>query len=485
MKCIRTLEQIRRRLAIVSCLALLLWTQPEPLNGQEQTVQRLQMGVAEVDITPRLGTPMAGYYSPRGADAVHDPLMAKSMVLDDGTTKLALVSLDIIKTTAKMVADARELIASRVGIPADAVLIAATHSHTGPVIISESKREDDFGGTSSQAQEFATKLPDWIAQSVEAAAESLEPIDLSLTTGRCEGVAFNRRFHLRDGTVRWNPGKLNPLIVRTAGPVDEDLPILLFTGAKGKRKAGLINYSIHLDTVGGTNISADIPGDLARLLKETVNPEFFSLYFTACCGDVNHIDVSRGGSQKGHTEAARIATILAASTLKSIELTKPVPSVRLAHRSRRVLLPTYHVTEQEIEAAKELLKRESESSKPEPTFREIVAAYRAIDIAEHQHRPWEVEVQVFSIGDQAAIVSLPGEIFVELGLTIRQGSPFPLTAIAELANGSIGYIPNRVAYPQGEYEVISARCAAGSGEMLVDAALEMLHELYRVEAEEQ
>ena len=76
-----------------------------------------------------------------------------------------------------------------------------------------------------------------------------------------------------------------------------------------------------------------------------------------------------------------------------------------------------------------------------------------------------------------AIVSLPGEIFVELGLAIKKASPFKHTFIAELANGSIGYIPNRAAYPEGKYEIVSARCAEGSGEMLVDAAVKLLKEL--------
>jgi neutral ceramidase len=83
-------------------------------------------------------------------------------------------------------------------------------------------------------------------------------------------------------------------------------------------------------------------------------------------------------------------------------------------------------------------------------------------------------VQVISLGDDLAWVSLPGEIFVELGLSIKQGSPFKQTMIAELANGSIGYVPNRVAYPQGNYEVVSARCAEGSGEKLVDEAIKQL-----------
>ena len=71
-------------------------------------------------------------------------------------------------------------------------------------------------------------------------------------------------------------------------------------------------------------------------------------------------------------------------------------------------------------------------------------------------------------------MSLPGEIFVELGLAIKKGSPFAHTLIAELANGSVGYIPDQDAYPQGNYEVVSSRCAAGSGELLVEAASRVL-----------
>ena len=467
---------------ICKTLLLSMVLMPFSVRAEEPPNAKLSIGFASVDITPRLGTPMAGYYSPRGAEGVHDPLLAKAMVLHDGETKLALVSLDLIKTTDQFVKQARELISTQTGIPPDHVMIGATHSHTGPIIISESAREDDFGGKSTQAQEYIERLPSWIAEAVKEADKQLRPIEVSMTTGRCEGVAFNRRFHLRNGTVGWNPGKLNPLIVRPAGPVDEDLPIMLFTGADGKREAAMVNYSIHLDTVGGTDFSADIPGHLSRMVADAVHPDFFTLYFTACCGDVNHIDVSRGGSQKGHAEATRIGTRLAAATLQSMDDAKPVASIRLASASRVVPLRSFAVTEADIVAAREILERQRAGSKPAPTFREIVAAYRAIDVEHRGDKPWDAEVQVFAIGNQAAIVSLPGEIFVEIGVSIRQGSPFPLTAVAELANGSLGYIPNRVAYPQGEYEVISARVAEGSGEQLVDAALDILKALYREEA---
>jgi hypothetical protein len=86
---------------------------------------------------------------------------------------------------------------------------------------------------------------------------------------------------------------------------------------------------------------------------------------------------------------------------------------------------------------------------------------------------------VIALGDEVVWVSLPGEIFVELGLAIKKASPFRYTFIAELANGSVGYIPNREAYAQGAYEVVSSRCAEGSGELLVQSAIHLLKELHR------
>jgi hypothetical protein len=88
-------------------------------------------------------------------------------------------------------------------------------------------------------------------------------------------------------------------------------------------------------------------------------------------------------------------------------------------------------------------------------------------------------VQVVTVGKDLAWVSLPGEVFVELGLSIKAASPFKQTHVIELANGSIGYIPNRSAYAEGNYEVVSARCAEGSGEMLVTSAVRILEDLFK------
>ena len=81
---------------------------------------------------------------------------------------------------------------------------------------------------------------------------------------------------------------------------------------------------------------------------------------------------------------------------------------------------------------------------------------------------------MFTLGDQVAIVGFPGELFAELGLGVKQDSPFPVTIITELANGEDSYIPNRIAYTEGNYEPIASRLPAGAGEMLMDSALEQL-----------
>jgi hypothetical protein len=130
------------------------------------------------------------------------------------------------------------------------------------------------------------------------------------------------------------------------------------------------------------------------------------------------------------------------------------------------------VTEKDIAEAHEVVKRGAEAK-----FMEQVQAYKVLDVAAREGKPWESEVQVITLGRDLAWVALGGEVFVELGLSIKAASPFKQTHVIELANGSFGYIPNRSAYAEGNYEVVSARCAEGSGEMMVTAAIRMLAEL--------
>jgi hypothetical protein len=446
----------------------------------------LRVGAASVDITPPAGTPMAGYYHARAAEGVHDNLFARALVLQVGETKVAIVALDLISTTSDLVEDARKAVEQTTGVPGPHVLISASHAHTGPVLAGRSRRENDLGGANELARSYRDGLPARVAEAVQKANARLAPARARAAHGLESSIAFNRRFHMIDGSVGWNPGKKNPKIVKPAGPIDPDVPFVVFDPAGSKDAdaasplAVYVNYAVHLDNIGGLKISADVPGVVARALADVHGPELVTLYGTGCCGDINHVDVNSPEPQKGFGNAARMGLILAAEVMRAWPELKTVGAAGpLQVRSAKVELALPAVSEEDVAEAKAVLARRDDAKQKQPTFLEIVQAYKVLDVADRKGEPRVAEVQVITLGQDLAWVSLPGEIFVELGLELKQDSPFPFTLPVELANGSVGYVPTRRAYPQGNYEVVSARVAEGSGEKLVAAAVTLLKQMHR------
>ena len=356
-------------------------------------------------------------------------------------------------------------------------MISATHAHTGPVLTAPGSRYNLEGQMAAIARDYAEALPGLIAAAVKQASASLRPARIASTAAREDSVSFNRRFFLNDGTVGWNPGKLNPGIVRPAGPIDPELPVVYFETADARPIAAYVNFALHLDTVGGTQFSADYPYTLAALLAGAKGAEMITLFTIGTAGNINHIDVHSAVPQKGHAEAARIGTVLAADVLKAWPNLGRIEPGALAARSEIVRLPPAPFTPADLEKARDVSAR---FGKPNAApFLDQVQAAKVMELADRAGQAVEAEVQVITLGRDIAWVGLPGEIFAELGTAIKAASPFPRTIIAELANGSIGYVPNREAWPQGNYEVVSARCAQGCGEMLVDAAQRLLIEAFR------
>jgi neutral ceramidase len=444
----------------------------------------LQAAAAAVVITPPIGTPMAGYYYERAAEGVHDDLYAKVIVLSQGQTRAALVSLDLISTPQGLVDDIRQEIQQTTGIPGHNVMVSATHAHTGPVLAGRGLRDDAMGEEHELVKRYSASLPAKVAEAVRNAEASMAPVTVSAARGQEPSLAFNRRFHMVDGTVGWNPGKLNPNILKPAGPIDPDVAIVRFqpiaTDPKQPTapKAVYVNYAVHLDNIGGPVISADMPGTLASLLGMVLGPELVTVYTSGCCGDINHINVRWAEPQRGFENATRMGVVLAGAVLRTWPDLKPLKRTRLQVKRAVVELPLPPISPSDVETARAVVARHQDPSAKQPSFLETVQAYKVLDVEACKGQPVPVEVQVVSLGDEVAWVSLPGEIFVELGLAIKQDSPFTHTILAELSNGSIGYIPTQRAYTQGNYEVVSARCAAGSGELLVDTAIRLLKELY-------
>ncbi len=425
---------------------------PLPAAGEE----RLCVGVASVDITPPIGSGQHRGRSTGAADRLH----AKAMVFVQGDRQAALVVCDLCKIWPDLSGPVRDRAAERTGIPRSNLCVAATHTHTGPLY-----------------REMLDSLTAKIAQAVIDAHAAVRPVTLHAAAAVQPGVAFNRRFVMRDGTVRFNPGFQNPAIERPAGPVDHELGILLIRDLIAERPlAALTNFAMHLDTVGGTRYSADYPYFLECSLRETFGGEFLSVFATGACGNVNHHDVSGPRPTPGHEGITRkIGRTLAATVQAQLPNLDETQRPALAVRRRVVDVPLQQYTEEELAWAER-----SQQTGEKLALLPWVKRLRILDLARMRERSetMPLEVQVLRLGENVAIVGLPGELFVELGMAVKRTSPFATTLIVELANdASPNYVPNRAAYAQGGYEVINSRVEIGGGEMLVAAAAEMLDEL--------
>ncbi len=436
----------------------------------------LRAGAAQVVITPPRGAPMAGYYTNRAATGVHDDLHANALVFEKDGVRAAVVACDLANLPRPYVDEARHIIREKTGIAPDHVMISATHTHTGPVILTQPSRYVLEGEMKRIAVEYAASLPGKIADSVVAAVAVLQPAQVRSGIGREDSVAFNRRYFMKGGSVAWNPRKLDPNILRPAGPTDPAIHVIYVETLDERPIGAYMNYAMHQDTTGGLEFSADFSYALGKAVREAKGSPLTPLFTIGCAGNVNHLDVSRKQRQSGFEEATRIGIVLAGGVLKTIQAAPivDIPSIRVS--TEMLKLPTAEVTPDEAEWAR---VTSATFGKPDAApFLDLVRAAKDIELISLRGRPMDAEVQVITLGDNVAFVGLPAEIFVELGLTLKQDSPYPNTIIAELANGALGYIPNRQAYPEGGYEVVASRVEPGAGEMLMTSALRQLIELF-------
>ena len=280
---------------------------------------------------------------------------------------------------------------------------------------------------------------------------------------------------MTDGTVGWNPGKLNPKIIKPAGPIDPDVLVLYAETLDGKPIFTYVNFALHLDQTGGTEISADMPFTLSAILGKIKSQEMITIFSQGCSGNINHINVKCKEPQFGYSEPLRNGTVLAGEVIKTYTRLQPLEINNISVKREIVQLPLPEISPDEIPKAREIAATYGKSDAA--TLIQLANAYKILDVYGRNGKLLDAEIQVFALGDKCAIVSLPGEIFAELGMYIKNRSPYPYTMIVELANGSIGYVPDRKAYIEGNYEPVSSRCAPGSGEILVEKALILLNEL--------
>ena len=423
----------------------------------------LKAGSATANITPPLGTAIPGGFRARYAENVDDELFAKAVVIDNGETRIAMVTCDLIAVTEKMVNCAKQRIADRCGISPEHVMVNATHTHTAVAIANLLGTPEDT--------DYTEWVPLKIADAVELAVWRLTSARVGFASVTEERITFNRRWHVKDGTVRMNPGVEHPDLVRPTGTIDPELTMMFVAAEDGTPLAAVANFSLHyIGTDNGNALSADYFGHFGRLMQRYLGETCVSLLWNAASGQINNIDFSgkRKWTTRGHRQAEKMANVLAGHFITEMQFMEMHETLPLSGELRTLTFPRKRITAEDLELAERILSvppgtYEDYETGPfswvvgQPIPKPLVDIYamecqRVAKLPEHLSAP----IQVLRLGE-AAIVALPGEVFVETGMDIKAASDAAPLFIVSLANGYIGYICTDEALTQeGGYETWAA-----------------------------
>jgi neutral ceramidase len=430
----------------------------------------LRAGFASSEITPSIGTPLGGYLGrPQfAALGIHDPLFAKALALDHEGGTVLLFTLDLLGLTQERAASIAEAVGRACGLPSGQVVIACTHTHSGPSTL-------PLRGMPYVSEGYFDYLTAQMVRAGRAALAGLRPARLLVGQGRSD-VGINRRVE-RGGVVGLGE---NP-----AGTYDDALLALRFLDAETERTLGVVTaYGCHLTSLGERNmlISAEWAGlAMAALERQLGCP---CLYFNGPFGNVN--PRGRNGTWARTEE---IADTFRQDCLAALAQAGPEPELPVGLVPVEVELPLAPLApEEEIRATLE--KAEAVLSGPADEDARRVAAVqqsyaRAVQArraAGEERKSLAVRLTGLRIGS-VALVGMPGEVFAEYALWLREESPLRYTVVLGNVGSEDGYLPTAAAFSEGGYEPGSfvyfweQGYSEGIEGVLMDGAREMLRQL--------
>ncbi len=451
----------------------------------------LRAGAAVADVTPKeFPLNMPGLFTVNLAHSAHDPLKARALVLDDGTTMLAIVVVDNLGIDPEVLDEAKAIASKKTGIPTDRTLVASTHTHTGAPSNAKNGHPAEVA--------YRKILIDGIAEAIVNAHAALRPAAIGSAVHPLPEEVFNRRWYLKPGKMPLNPFgkmdavKMNPgtdpnVLDHPAGPTDPDITIISVQDAKRKPLALLANYSLHY--VGGIQsgqVSADYFGEFARVMPSRLRADenFIAMMSNGTSGDINNTPFNVLRPPREAFEQVRIVAQKAADTawFAHRKIEKHRSDVRIAMLEREVTLKYRRPTPEQVSEARAVLAIKDEQAINKLPKLAQHYAHQTIVAAERSQQTLTVKIQAIRIGD-LGICGFPFETFVETGLDVKKRSPFPQTMVIGLANGRLGYLPTPEQHKLGGYETWLGTniVQEDTSVILSNHLLEMLTELKKVE----
>ena len=426
-----------------------------PLLGEEPKL--LKAGFAESEITPEIGMEQPGGYGKSYHRSLHDPCKVRAAVFDDGRRRVAVVGVDAVGLRRETVEAARKAITARTGIPAEAILLAASHSHSsGPI----------FGvwpGEYDHASKLVQKLAYEQSTLVNAAYEAVvrheivaavcqadaSRVEARLAVGKgSEGqVSFNRRFRMNSGLSSTHPGQGNADILEPAGPIDPEVGVIGAWDKQGHFLGCVVNFACHATTNPG-GISANYIYYLEQTIRGVMGKEATVVFLAGASGDVTQVDnLSPYAHPDGESWARLVGGRVGAEALKVLVSMRPGTLSPLDARSKLLQIPRRRPSPERVRRCLEIVEKDPKSvDAAQWTFAKETVLLDAL-LAK---RPTvEVEIQALQIGP-VVLLANPAEWFCQFGLDLKAQSPFSFTFSVTLANGCVGYVPTEEAFgPHG------------------------------------
>ena len=469
---------------LLLCLQLTWSGADSPPGVADERIDRtaLRAGVAAVDTTPQVWpVPVRG----RIRHSAHDALHARALVLSDGPTTLALVVVDALGVGPELCAEIKQRAADRCGIRPDRILIASTHTHSTP---SPGVKEGN-----EALVDYGRRFADGAVEAIVQAHAALAPASVGWASHDLPEEVRNRRWFLQPGhmtpnpwglmdQVKTNPGSSPEVLDRPAGPIDPAVMILSVMDARGREARSIFaNYALHY--VGGfpdDQVSSDYFGEFSRLMPSRLRSEegFVAMMSNGASGDINNLPFLTRRPPREAGEQSRIVAAKAADAawhaFRSIESHES--DVVLGMIERDITLDALQPTADQVERARIIMAIEDRAERRALHQRAEGSARRTLD-ADADER-FTLPLQAIRVGD-SAIVGIPFEVLVEIGLELKERSPFESTMVIGLANGRHGYLPTPQQHEWGGYETWLGVCRVqkDASDLIIEQLLDMLGEL--------
>jgi len=448
----------------------------------------LQVGYAEVNINPPLGIGVYGYYVPRHAKGFLDDLKASALALRCGGTTVALIAVDTGSIESPEVKRYCATIAQKTGIPAENILISASHSHTAPFV----NVMDMFDTPVEPIYEYAEFLGQRLADAVKLALDDVKPARMGYIVGRApERVAYIRRYKMKDGSTMTCPPIDDPNIDHPIGELDQRVNVLRFD-RDGAESVVLVNYGLHADTIGGELLSADWPGYM-RLTVEKALDGTKCMFFAGAQGDVGSTNVHPAGGDMNDTEisfdnemkspgmARFVGRALAGTVLQVYDKVHYVEVDSLKALHKEVLIPANKATEEELPLAhkyRELHEAGRDADIPYEAMELTTVVAEALRMCRLENAPDNFTLDLIGVQiGSVAMVGIPGEPFTDIGVGIKETEGWSMIMPCALTNGSEGYYPVQSAYDEGGYEARTSPFKPGVAERIIEGGKALLDEM--------